>query len=59
MKINHLIITNNLGLIEIVDSLLHSAGIARQIIMSVKMDDPAKLLYAAKQLAREAAIGKF
>ena len=40
------------------DSLVQSLDVVRQIIVNVKMDDPAKVVYAIKQLFREAAAGK-
>ena len=38
--------------------MVQSLDVVRQIIVNVKMDDPAKVVYAIKQLFREAAAGK-
>ncbi len=46
-----------LGLLELVDGILQSLDVARQLIEATDMSDPPKTLYAIKQLAREAAIG--
>jgi hypothetical protein len=42
---------------ELVDSLLHSIEMARQVITNITLDDPAKVLYTGKQLVKEAALG--
>lgn len=42
---------------DIVDSLIHSFDVCRQMIESTEMNDPAKISYAIKQLAKEVAIG--
>lgn len=46
-----------IGLTDLVDSCLHSLEVVKGFVVSVNMEDPAKVVYTIKQIFKEVVTG--
>lgn len=52
------VLLSSAGLLQLIDDIQSSIELGKKMVINTEVTNPAKVTYAIKQLAKEAALGK-